>query len=93
SPAGAEVEFDCAAGSVDEPFLVDPSGRFDLLGTWWFTPPVVFEGWEPEKRPARYSGLVRGRTMTLTVLRLDDSQPLGSFTLVLDQTPRILRCL
>jgi hypothetical protein len=93
SPAGAGVDFDCAAGSIDGPFLIDPSGRFDLLGTWWFTPPVVFEGWQPEKRPARYFGLLRDGTMALTVLRLDDNQYLGSFTLVLNQTPRVFRCL
>jgi hypothetical protein len=89
----AAVEFDCAAGSIDGPFITDSSGRFDLLGSWWFTPPVVFEGWQPEKRPARYSGVVKAGTMTMTVILLDEDQFLGSFTLVFNQTPRIVRCL
>jgi hypothetical protein len=87
------IEFDCAAGSIDGPFITDSSGRFALVGSWWFTPPVVFEGWQPEKRPARYSGVVEADTMMLTVILLDDNQFPGSFTLALNQTPRILRCL
>ena len=88
----ATVEFGCAAGSIDEPFVTDASGRFSLPGSWWFTPPVVSQGWQPEKRPARYSGVVEGERMTLTVTLLDDNQLLGSFTLALNQTPRIVHC-
>ena len=90
---GAAVEFDCAAGSIDGPFLTDSSGRFTLLGSWWFTPPVVSDDWQPEKHPARYSGVANAGTMTLTVVLLDDHRFLGSFTLALNQTPRIVRCL
>jgi hypothetical protein len=90
---GAAVDFDCAAGSIDGPFLTDSSGRFALAGSWWFTPPVVSEGWQPEKHPARYSGVVNAGTMTLTITLLDENQFLGSFTLAFNQTPRIVRCL
>ncbi len=89
----AAVEFDCAAGSIDGPFLIDSSGRFALLGSWWFTPPVVSDGWQPEKRAALYSGAVKDGTMTLTVVLLDDNQFLGTFTLAFDQTPLIVRCV
>jgi hypothetical protein len=87
------VDFDCAAGSIDGPFITDSSGRFALVGSWWFTPPVVSDGWQPEKQPARYSGVVNAGTMTLTVTLLDENQFLGTFTLAFNQTPRIVRCL
>ncbi len=90
---GTAVEFGCGAGSIDGPFVADSSGRFDLLGTWWFTPPVDLEGWQPEKRPARYSGFVEAGIMTLTVVRLDDGQSLGSFTLAFNQPSRIVHCV
>jgi hypothetical protein len=90
---GAQIEFDCAAGSIDEPFLTDSSGRFALLGSWWFTPPVLPQDWQPDKRRARYSGLVEGNRMTLMVTRLEDNQWLGTFTLFFQRPPFLLRCL
>jgi len=75
------IEFDCAAGSIDGPFLTDAEGRFVLIGSWWFTPPVIFDGWLPEKRRARYSGVVENGTMSLKVVLLDDNQFLGAFML------------
>jgi hypothetical protein len=90
---GVAIEFDCAAGAINGPFIVDSAGRFDLIGNWWFTPPVIFEGWQPERRPARYSGVVDEGIMTLTVTLLDDDQFLGTFMLALNQTPGLLRCV
>jgi hypothetical protein len=58
----------------------------------WFTPPVVFENWQPDKRPARYSGIIDGDRMTLTVTRLEDGIA-AHFTLVRNAAPRLLRCL
>jgi hypothetical protein len=89
---GAAVEYDCAAGSIDQMFAPDASGHFDLIGTWWFTPPVVFENWQPDKRPARYIGVLEGKTITLTVVRLDDGTTL-SYRLVQNTVPGIRRCL
>jgi hypothetical protein len=90
--SGAAVEYDCAGGSIDEAFRIDPLGRFTLAGTWWFTPPVIQIGWQPDKRPARYSGIVVGNRMTLTVTRLDDHEA-ATFQLTRDTIARILRCL
>jgi hypothetical protein len=89
---GAAVEYDCAAGSIDQVFAPDTSGHFDLIGSWWFTPPVLFQDWVPDKRPARYIGVLDGKTITLTVIRLDDGSTL-SYRLAQDAVPRILRCL
>jgi hypothetical protein len=89
---GAVVEYDCAAGSIDQVFAPDASGHFDLLGSWWLTPPVLPDNWQPDKRPARYVGVLEGKTITLTVIRLDDGSTL-SYRLVQDAVPRILRCL
>lgn len=90
--SGASVDYDCAAGSIDAPFVTDASGRFDLAGAWWFTPPVLPENWQADKRPARYSGVIDGDTMTLTVTRLDDGTTSG-FKLIRNAVPRVLHCL
>ncbi|HTD53109.1 MAG TPA: hypothetical protein VK780_08790 [Thermoanaerobaculia bacterium] len=89
---GAAVEYDCAAGSIDQVFAPDASGHFDLIGSWWFTPPVLSQDWVPDKRPARYIGVLEGKTITLTVIRLDDGSTL-SYRLAQDAVPRILHCL
>lgn len=89
----AAIEFDCSAGSIDGPFLTDSAGRFALMGSWWFTPPVLPEGWQPDKRPARYSGVVENGAMKLTVALLDGNRWLGSFRLAIDEPPRIVRCV
>jgi hypothetical protein len=90
---GVAIEFDCAAGSIDGPFTTAADGRFALDGSFWFTPSVLPEGWQPDKRPARYSGVVENGVMTLTVSLLEGSRFLGRFTLVSGQTPRIVRCV
>jgi hypothetical protein len=90
--SGASLEFDCAAGTIDAPFLTDASGHFNLPGSTWFTPPVVFENWQPDRRPARYSGVVEGNLMTLTVTRLEDGIT-TRFTLARNAVPRLLKCV
>ncbi len=89
---GGFVEYDCSAGTIDQVFAPDASGHFDLPGTWYFTPPVLFEDWRPDKRPARYFGVLDDKTITLTVVRLEDGAT-TSYRLVKDSIPRILRCL
>ncbi len=88
----ASLEFGCAGGIIEVPFVTDSSGRFDLLGSWWATPPVIPENWLPAKRPASYSGTVVAGVMTLTVTRLDDGEFLGTFTLELGRPPRLVHC-
>ncbi len=94
SVAGGTVEFDCAHGRLDEPMVVDQSGRFAVAGV------LVREHGGPirvdeveDARPARYAGTVDGQKMSLTVTILDGSPVLGPFTLVLNGTPRLVKCL
>lgn len=90
---GADVEFDCAHGSLGGPLLPDAEGRFDVEGTY------VGEGHgpirigrEPSARPARYTGRVEGRTMTLRVKFADGSQEPDAFTLTRGSEGRLWKC-
>jgi len=89
---GGVVDYDCSAGSIDQVFAPDASGHFDLLGTWWFTPPVLFENWQPDKRPARYVGVLNGKNITMTVIRLDDGTTM-TYQLTQDAVPLVRHCL
>ena len=91
SDTAATIEFDCAHGTLDVPLFVDRTGRFDVGGIF------VREHGGPirvdevlDQEPARYVGTVDGRTMILTVI---SSQPVGTFTLVLGQAARLVKCL
>jgi hypothetical protein len=86
------VDYDCSAGSIDQVFAPDASGHFDLPGSWWFTPPVLSENWEPDKRPARYVGVLNGKTITMTVIRLDDGTSM-TYRLAQDAPPLVRHCL
>jgi hypothetical protein len=89
---GGVIDYDCSAGSIDQVFAPDASGHFDLLGSWWFTPPVLAENWEPDKRPARYVGVLNGKSITMTVIRLDDGTSM-TYQLTQDALPLVRHCL
>ena len=91
---GGTLEYDCAHGTIDQPFLTDSSGRFDLAGTHTreHGGPIRI-GEKEDKRPARYTGTTDGRTMTLTVALAGSNEPLGTFTLTRGQPGRILKYL
>lgn len=91
SETAAAIEFDCAHGTLDGPIALDRDGHFDVAGLF------VREHGGPihvdevlEREPARYSGAVEGRTMTLIVT---SSQRLGPFTLALGRLGRLVKCL
>jgi len=91
---GGALEYDCAAGTIDEPFVVDAGGRFDLRGTHvrGHGGPIRV-GEEPDRHPARYTGRIDGNRMTLTVMMTDLDQSVGTFTLIFGASPRIVKCL
>jgi hypothetical protein len=89
---GAEVEYDCGRGTVGE-MALDAEGRFDARGT--HTPerggPVRL-GREARGLPARYTGRVEGKTMTLNVTLTGTDEDLGTFTLTRGAPPELVKC-
>jgi len=91
---GGTLEYDCGSGTIDQPFVVDGAGRFDLRGTHVRERPgPIRVGEEPDRHPARYTGRIDGNRMTLTVTMTDLDQGVGTFTLTLGASPRIVKCL
>ncbi|MGH9364510.1 MAG: hypothetical protein ACRD1B_04500 [Thermoanaerobaculia bacterium] len=92
--AGGRAEFDCAHGSIDESFLVDAEGKFDLQGAYVPEHPgPIRYGEKPEEYPARYRGSVDGDSMVLTATVPDRNQSLGPFKLFQGKRPRVHKCL
>jgi hypothetical protein len=91
--ASSILEYDCAHGSIDQPFTVDTGGRFDLIGTHVPEGPGPTHEGPPTTHPARYTGSTDGNTMTLTVTQTDTNETLGPFALALDAPGRVVKCL
>ena len=92
--SGAQIEYDCAHGSVDEPLALDREGRLDVKGTHVRERGgPVRRGDKPDSHPARYTGRVEGQTMTLTVTLTDSDESAGTFTLTQGEQGRIRKCL
>jgi hypothetical protein len=90
---GGVLDYDCAAGTIDEPVMRRRDGRFEASGT--HTPASGGPERVGEVRPtyrAYYTGAVRGQRMTLAA-RVENGVTLGPFTLVRGADPLIMRCL
>ena len=91
--AASAIEYDCARGSIDQPFAVDASGRFDLAGTHVTEQPGPIRETPLPVHPARYAGSTDGRTMTFVVTLTDSNQTFGPFTVTLDAPGRVVKCV
>ena len=87
------LEYDCAAGTITGPLQLRLDGTFDAEGT--LTPgrggPEI-EGQETPSFRVRYSGNVRGNTMSFQG-RVENGVLLGPFILRRGADPIIFRCL
>jgi hypothetical protein len=91
---GAQADFDCAHGSVDEPLALDNAGRFNARGSYTReTPGPQREDQTRQDSPARYVGRVQGSTMTMTISLTESGETVGLFTLTRGKTPKITKCL
>ena len=90
----ADVQFDCASGTIDGTVTPAQDGSFMGQGTYRTgTSGPVRVGQFFKSQRATYTGTVVDKTnMTLNVL-LEDGTNLGPFTLVQSTPPQITRCL
>jgi len=89
----AEVQFDCASGSID--MLVYPAkdGSFSAKGVYHAgSPGPVRVGQIFVSQEATYSGSVVKEQMTLNV-ELEDGTLVGPFNLIQGAAPQIRRCV
>jgi hypothetical protein len=96
----ADLQFDCASGTIDDPIMITDVGPFSVKGTYrtGASGPIKV-GQFFKSQDALFSGeIARGaakdspRVMTLSVA-LDDGTALGPFTLTEGAPPQVTRCL
>ncbi len=95
SSESAAIEYDCAYGTIDEAIVVNNGGTFEAGGTHVFEHGgPIREDEVPDVHPARYSGMIRGSNMTLTVNLTDTAGPeLGPYQLERGTAGRVFKCL
>jgi hypothetical protein len=85
----AHVHIGCTNGDVHQPIVLDMNSRFDLPGeqniTAYPVGPGIFH-------PARFTGSIDGRTLTLTVTLTDTAVTLGPVFMTLDKEPNLGPC-
>ncbi len=89
---GAEIEFDCAQGSIPQKILIDGSGRFDVEGSFIAQHGGPVRDDENNSRPVRYRGSVSDKEMELTIFDPKTKEIIGTFTLRLGNEGRVMKC-
>lgn len=89
----ANVQFDCASGSIDGLIFPAKDGSFEAKGTYRAgTPGPVRVGQIFVSQPAGFTGNALEGVMTLSV-QLDDGTQLGPFSLTKGAPAQLTRCL
>ena len=92
--ASTIIQYDCAHGTIDQPFAVDAAGHFDLAGTHVMeSPGPIRQGDEPVRHPARYKGSTDGKVLTFTVTLTDTNEAVGPFVVTLGAPGHVTECL
>lgn len=90
---GANIEYDCARGTIEGPIVVNRRGRFNVEGMHYEErggPKRAGE--ESAGYRVRLSGTVGGSLLKLTVTRAGTRRVVGAFTLARDREPEIVKC-
>ncbi len=91
--AGAAITYECAHGTIDQRLELDGKGHFDVRGTHTRERGgPVRSGETPDRHPARYTGRVDGKIMTLVVTLTDTKEAIGTFSLTFGERPELHRC-
>lgn len=85
----AHVHIGCTLGDTKDAIHPDASGRFDVAGTYNVDAYPISRG---ITHPARFTGVIAGTTMILTVTLSDTTRQLGPVTLTYDVEPRMGPC-
>ena len=92
SAKGAKVEYDCAHATIDRAIVLDRNGRFNASGRQFQERGGPVRQGEPAGYAVTFSGEVKGKTMTLTVLNTSTKEEIGTFTLARGATPKLFKC-
>ena len=90
--SGADIEFDCAKGSISQRLEVDGKGRFEVQGIYMAqTPAAVGSGSTASGVKATYSGNLSGSSLRLEVF-IEGREMARTFDLVQGDQGHLAKC-
>ena len=90
---GANIELDCAHGTIDAPLDLDAEGNFDLPGTLILERPGPVREGEPERKESiRVTGRLEGQTLKIRVHRARATKDPSPIEAALGKPPRLRKC-
>ena len=85
----AHVHIGCILGDTKGKIIADLDGHFSISGCYNVDAYPIDRG---IYHPAQFSGVITGRSMTLTVVLTDTGRQLGPVTLILGKEPQMGPC-
>jgi hypothetical protein len=92
SNGSAQIEYDCANGTIAGPLKLDSHGRFEWRGMHHVEHGGPVRNEEQQGEPAKYSGWTDGKKMTLIVTLVNSKTEIGKFELTHGSDGRIFKC-
>ena len=92
--SGADIEFDCARGSISQPLRLDDKARFKVQGIYMAespAPAAADAGLSPSGVKATYVGTLSGSSLRLEVFIEGQDTPL-TFDLVQGDQGHLTKC-
>lgn len=90
---GANIEFDCAHGSIATRMTPDREGKFEVKGTYVREGPgPIRQGRIPAEQPATYTGATDGKTMTLSIRIEGSDEVIATYDLTHGRSGRVRKC-
>jgi hypothetical protein len=90
---GAQIEFDCAHGAIEQAIALNGMGGFDVPGK--FAPQhggPVRDNEESKGISVHYVGSVKDSELTLTIINTGTKETIGDFTLTHGSDGRVMKC-
>jgi len=88
---GANLQFDCASGTIAHSISVDTRGQFRARGSFTAERPGPVMRDSPGATQATYTGTIQGDTMHL-VVSSGNPQPYGEYVLMRDRPGHVVKC-
>jgi hypothetical protein len=90
--SGADIEFDCAHGSIGQAIVLDAKGGFDVNGKYEAQHGGPIRDDEDNSLTVRYVGHVKGKKLSLTITNLNSNEAIGHYNLSYGSDGLVRKC-
>lgn len=89
---GANLDFDCAVGTIDQHLALTKDGTFRAAGTYTRERPGPVTKDGNRAAAATYVGTIKGQSMHLEIVLVNSKETVGTFELMRGRFGRVLKC-